>query len=39
MIPGSEGPLEEEMATCSSILARKIPGTDEPGVLPRVGQD
>ena len=27
------------MATCSSILARKIPGTDEPGVLPRVGQD
>ena len=24
-------PLEEEMATCSSILAWKIPQTEEPG--------
>ena len=27
---GQENPLEEEMATHSSILARKIPGTEEP---------
>ena len=27
---GGEDPLEEEMATPSSILARKIPGTEEP---------
>ena len=27
---GQEDPLEEEMATHSSILARKIPGTEEP---------
>ena len=26
-----EDPLEEEIATCSSILAWKIPWTDEPG--------
>ena len=25
--------LEEEMTTCSSILARKIPWTEEPGGL------
>ena len=36
--------LEEEMATHSSILAWRIPGTGEPGGLPsmgshRVGQD
>ena len=36
--------LEKEMATHSSVLARKIPGTGEPGGLPsigshRVGQD
>ena len=36
--------LEEEMATCSSILAWRIPGTREPGGLPsteshRVGHD
>ena len=30
---GQEDPLEEEMATHSSILARKIPWTEEPGGL------
>ena len=30
---GLEDPLEEEMATHSSILAWKIPGTVEPGRL------
>ena len=30
---GREGPLEEEMATHSSILAWEIPGTEEPGGL------
>ena len=35
LIPGSgnSGDLEEEMATCSSILAWKIPGIEEPGEL------
>ena len=28
---GQEDPLEEEMATSSSILARKIPQIEEPG--------
>ena len=28
---GQEDPLEKEMATHSSILARKIPRTEEPG--------
>ena len=28
---GWEDPLEEEMATNSSILARRIPWTEEPG--------
>ena len=28
-----EDPLEEEMATCSSILAWRIPWTEEPGGL------
>jgi len=28
---GWEDPVEEEMAACSSILARKIPRTEEPG--------
>ena len=28
-----EDPLEEEMATCSSILAWEIPWTEEPGGL------
>ena len=41
---GREDPLEEEMATHSSILAWKIPWTEEPGGLQakglkRVGQD
>ena len=30
---GQEDPLEEEMATHSSIFAWKIPWTDEPGRL------
>ena len=30
-IPGSEDPLEEEMATHSSILVWKIPWTEKPG--------
>ena len=30
---GQEEPLEEEMATCSSTLAWKIPRTEEPGRL------
>ena len=30
---GREGPLEEDMATHSSILAWKIPWTEEPGGL------
>ena len=32
-----EGPLEEEMETQSSILAWKIPWTEEPGGLPSMG--
>ena len=31
--PGQEDPLEEEMATLSSILAWEIPWTEEPGRL------
>ena len=31
--PGREDPLEEGMATRSSILAWRIPGTEEPGSL------
>ena len=30
---GQEDPLEEEMATCSSILAWEFPWTEEPGGL------
>ena len=30
---GCEDPLEKEMATHSSILARRIPWTEEPGGL------
>ena len=30
---GGEDPLEKEMATHSSILAWRIPGTEEPGGL------
>ena len=29
--------LEKEMATHSSVFARRIPGTGEPGGLPSVG--
>ena len=41
---GRQDPLEEEMATHSSILAWRIPWTEEPGGLPsmelqRVRQD
>ena len=32
-IPGLEDPLEKEMATHSSILAWRIPWTEEPGRL------
>ena len=32
-IPGSEDPLEKEMATHSSILTWEIPWTEEPGGL------
>ena len=34
---GSEDPLEKEMATHSSILAWKIPWTEEPGGLQSTG--
>ena len=37
LIPGQEDPLEEEMATHSSILAREIPWTEEPGGLQSMG--
>ena len=32
-----EDPLEEEMATHSSILARKVPWTEKPGGLQSTG--
>ena len=34
---GQEDPLEEGMATHSSILACKIPWTEEPGELQSIG--
>ena len=34
---GQEDPLEKEMATHSSILAWRIPWTEEPGRLPAHG--
>ena len=34
---GQEDPLEKEMATHSSILAWKIPWTEEPGWLQSMG--
>ena len=34
---GWKDPLEKEMATHSSILAWRIPGTEEPGGLPSMG--
>lgn len=33
---GLEDPLEKEMATCSNVLAWKIPWTKEPGGLPSI---
>ena len=36
-IPGLEDPLEKEMATHTSILAWKIPWTEEPGRLQPMG--
>ena len=36
LIPGSD-PLEEGMATYSTILARRIPWTEEPGGLQSLG--
>ena len=35
--PGWEDPLEKEVTTHSSILAWKIPWTEEPGRLPSIG--
>ena len=35
--PGSGDPLEEEMATHSSILGWRIPWTEEPGGLQSMG--
>ena len=37
LIPRREDPLEEEMATLSSIFAWKIPWTEEPGRLQSLG--
>ena len=34
---GQEDPLEEEMATCFSILAWEIPWTEDPGGLQPMG--
>ena len=34
---GQEDPLEKEMATHSSVLAWRIPETEEPGGLPSMG--
>ena len=36
-IPGQEDPLEEGVATHSSILAWRIPQTEEPGRLQSMG--
>ena len=36
-IPGSEDPLEKEMATYSSILAFRIPWPEKPGRLQSMG--
>ena len=35
--PGQKGPLEGGVATHSSILARRIPWTEEPGELQSLG--
>ena len=34
---GGEDPLEEDTATLSSILAWRIPQTEEPGTLQSIG--
>ena len=34
---GQKGPLEEGMATHSSILASRIPWAEEPGAVPSTG--
>ena len=34
---GQEDPLEEGIETHSSVLARRIPGTEEPSGLPSLG--
>ena len=34
---GREDSLEKGMAACSSIFARRIPGTDKPGELQSMG--
>ena len=36
-IPGQEDPPEKQMATYSSILAWRIPWTEEPGGLQSIG--
>ena len=36
---GQKVPLEEEMATHSSILVWRIPWTEESGALPRVAKN
>ena len=35
--PSWEDPLQEEMAIHSGIIARRIPRTEEPGVLQSIG--
>ena len=37
LIPGSEDLLEQEMATHSSVLAWRIPRTEEPGGIWSIG--
>ena len=37
LIPGREDPQMKEMATHSSVLAWRIPGTGEPGGLSSLG--
>ena len=36
---GQGDPMEEDRATCSSLLAGKIPGTEEPGGLQSMGSE
>ena len=37
LIPGWEDPLEKQVATHSSFLTKRIPGTEEPGGLWSIG--